>query len=298
MNQLSTPLRYPGGKARLAPYVKKLLSDNKLRDANYVEPFCGGAGLALNILASYAVSDIYLNDLDRAVFAFWKTVTDDNEWFCNKLQGVQCTIDTWFIQRDIWRNKATADLKELGFATFFLNRTNRSGILAGGVIGGKSQNGTWKIDARFNKADLLSRVKAVGRFSSRINVTNLEAKVFLRTVVPNLHGSSLVYLDPPYVEKGPGLYLNSYTEQDHRDLAEVVRTELEVPWMVSYDDHALVREIYAGAPESAINLSYSAYGNGRRVKELLYLSDDLVAPTMAEKRGKYAKPWHAAAEIL
>ena len=293
MNQLATPLRYPGGKARLAPYVKKLLADNKLRDSNYVEPFCGGAGLALNILAGYVVSDIYLNDLDRSVFAFWKTVTEDNSWFCERLQEVPCTIESWLVQREIWRAKDTADLKELGFATFFLNRTNRSGILAGGVIGGKNQNGAWKIDARFNKVDLLSRVKAIGRFSSRIHVSNLEAKIFLRTIVPSLYGNSLVYLDPPYVEKGPGLYLNSYNEEDHRSLAEVVRNELQVPWMVSYDDHPLIRECYAGASESAINLSYSAYGNGRRVKELLYLSDRLVAPTMSERRGKFAKPWHA-----
>jgi DNA adenine methylase len=134
-------------------------------------------------------------------------------------------------------SRDSADLLNLGFATFFLNRTNRSGILEAGVIGGKMQTGKWKIDARYNRAELISRIKAIGEFRSRIFVSNQEAQIFLETVTPTLPEKSLVYLDPPYVEKGPGLYLNSYEENDHRRLAGWVRENLDRPWMVSYDDH-------------------------------------------------------------
>jgi DNA adenine methylase len=202
-------------------------------------------------------------------------------------------METWHQQRLVYKSRDTADLLDLGFATFFLNRTNRSGILEAGVIGGKNQDGKWKLDARYNRIDLVSRIRAIGALRSRIKLYNLEAKDFLSTVQPKLPKKSLVYLDPPYVEKGPGLYLNSYTEEDHRSLAAWVRKHLKVPWMVSYDDHPLIRECYGERTEAEMNFPYSAFGNARRGTELIYFSEQLAPPDMSGHTSRYHQPWLA-----
>jgi DNA adenine methylase len=287
----ATALRYPGGKARLRPYVEALIEQNSLQEINYVEPFCGGAGLALELLFGFSVDIVHLNDFDRSVFAYWHSVLKNNELFCEKISETPCDMHTWYAQREIWQNRENSNLFDLGFATFFLNRTNRSGILGAGVIGGKKQDGKWKIDARYNKGDLISRVLKVGEFKSKIFLYNLEAKYFLRSIVPSLPENSLVYLDPPYVEKGPGLYLNHYQEVDHRQLAEQVITELKHPWMVSYDDHPLIRECYGASEEVKMSLPYSAHGNAKRGNELFFFSANLKPPKMPEKKYRYGKPW-------
>ena len=286
-----TPLRYPGGKARLRPYLEKLISQNRLYDAHYVEPFCGGAGLALQLLMDYVVSAIHINDLDPAVYAFWSSAVDETDALCTLISETPCTMDTWHIQKEVWKRSNHSSKLQLAFATFFLNRTNRSGILEAGVIGGKNQTGQWKMDARYNKDELIARIEEIGKFRSRIRVSNKEALSFLDELAPQLPERSLVYLDPPYVEKGPGLYLNHYDDLDHRRLAEWVRNNLELPWMVSYDDHALIRECYAGCQEASMNLPYSAFGNSRRGTELIYFSEGLEIPDMSARKSRYHQPW-------
>ncbi|PIG28804.1 site-specific DNA-adenine methylase [Janthinobacterium sp. 35] len=287
----STPLRYPGGKARLRPYVEQLLLSNDIADAHYVEPFCGGAGLALELLFRSIVNTIHLNDFDRAIYAFWKTAVYDTENLCRLIRDTECSMKTWYAMREIWRNKNNEDILNLGFATFFLNRTNRSGILAAGVIGGKEQDGKWKIDARYNREDLIKRIELLGMNREKIKIYNLDAKDFLLYMKPLLPNNSLIYLDPPYVEKGPGLYLNHYSENDHRDLANLVKNKLNFSWMVSYDDHPLVRECYGESAEVEMNFPYSAYGNARRGNELVYFSKNLKSPEMMQKNRRYQQPW-------
>ncbi|TAM01112.1 MAG: DNA adenine methylase [Paraburkholderia sp.] len=288
-----TPLRYPGGKARLRPYLERLIEQNHLYDAHYVEPFCGGAGLALELLMNYTVSTIHINDLDRAVYAFWYSATRRTDALCTRIGDTPCSIDTWHEQRAVWVNRAKSNLLDLAFATFFLNRTNRSGILDAGVIGGKNQTGRWKLDARYNRDRLIERIEAIGRFRSRIHVYNQEAVEFLKALQPDLPRKSLIYLDPPYVEKGPGLYLNHYGEEDHRSLAKWVATKLRRPWMVSYDAHPLIRECYGGHTEGEMNFHYSAHGNARRGTELVYFSEGLVPPDMSHRSSRYHQPWEA-----
>lgn len=288
-----TPLRYPGGKARLRPYVAALIVQNGLSDGHYAEPFCGGAAVALELLMSYVVSHIHLNDLDPVVYAFWHSVVHETDAFCDLVESTPCTMDTWHEQRAINRAGKLKDKLALGFSTFFMNRTNRSGILAAGVIGGKNQDGPYKLNARYNKDDLIRRIRAVGRMRSRISVYRHEATTFLTKLQPKLPEKSLIYLDPPYVEKGPGLYLNAFDENDHRALATYVRQELQVPWMVSYDAHPLVRECYGRREHAEMNLSYSAFGNARGGQELVYFSKGLKPPDMTgPRRQESLPPWH------
>lgn len=290
-----TPLRYPGGKACLRPYVERLIACNDLHDAHYVEPFCGGAGLALDLLSNSVVSAIHLNDLDRSIFAFWQSAVHDTDRLCALIEDTPCSMDTWHGMKAIRERAADAEILELGFATFFLNRTNRSGILDAGVIGGKRQDGKWKIDARYNRVDLLRRIQSIGKFRSRIHLSNLEATSFLTEVQPKLPTEALIYLDPPYVEKGPGLYMNHYQEEDHRALAAWISSNLDSPWIVSYDAHPLIAECYSNYTSVPLSLAYSAYGNAKRGDELMFFSPQLTPPKMQNDRSKYLKPWAADA---
>lgn len=285
-----TPLRYPGGKGRLYKYFQRLIAQNGLYDCTYVEPFCGGAGLAIELLRSGTVASVHLNDLDRAVFAFWREAVEYTDRLCQKIAETACDMQTWHDCKEVYRSSHVSSLEDLAFATFFLNRTNRSGILKGGVIGGQSQSGTWTLDARMNKRDLIERIERIGRLRTRITVTNLDAADLVCAFGRRPGENVLMYLDPPYVEKGPGLYLNAYEESDHRRLAGLVEG-LSCNWVVSYDAHELVRQMYGKYQCIDLALHYSAQEHRRVGKELAFFSPSLTPPDMEGVTSRYRRPW-------
>lgn len=270
--QFYSPLRYPGGKGRLAQFLCDLIEANGLTGGTYVEPYAGGAAVALALLNLEHASRIHINDINRSVHAFWRAVLDHPEKLCARVQGASLTIDEWKRQRSV-QASATPDLIDLAFSTFFLNRSNRSGILFGGVIGGQAQDSEWTLAARFNKRDLVERIERVADLRSRITLTNMDALELLRTVGPRLPRRSLVYLDPPYYVKGKGLYEDHYAHEDHERVAAEV-FKLERPWIVSYDNAPEIRAMYAPLRCRTFGLRYSAqsrYEGG----EVVFFSDAL-----------------------
>ena len=227
-----SPLRYPGGKRRLSKLVMRLLDSNKLSDIQYVEPFAGGASLALALLFEDHASVIHINDLSRPVYAFWSSVLENTEELCEKIDDVEVNMAEWHKQRAIYDSRDEASLEELGFATFFLNRTNRSGIIGGGVIGGKGQAGKWSLDERFTKKELIRRIRRIGEYRDRIQLYNQDGIRFTGNVVTGLGDNTFVFFDPPYIDKGQDLYLNNYDIADHRRLEEQV-TQLKQSWVVT-----------------------------------------------------------------
>lgn len=267
-----SPLRYPGGKARLFPFVANLISQNSLFDCDYAEPFAGGAGLALNLLFAGFCNSISLNDLDPAIFCFWHSVTERNDAFCELVEGITFSIDEWYTQREKWESHEKCSPLELGFAAYYLNRTNRSGIIEGaGPIGGYKQLGNYRMDARFSMGEQLSILKAIGSAASAINVTNLDAVTFIKK--RDRREPQFLYLDPPYYVKGQRLYRNSYAHNDHVEIAELVR-QFRGNWMVSYDDVIEIRDIYSWSQPLEIQLQYSA-GPVAMGKEVIFLCDRL-----------------------
>lgn len=270
-----SPLRYPGGKGKVANYVKFLMLENDLVGHDYVEPYAGGASVALDLLFEDYADTIHINDLNPGVYAFWEAALNETADLCERIVATPVTVDEWHRQRAVVISPRSKGL-DLGFATFFLNRTNRSGIIRGGVIGGKGQEGGWKIDARYNTADLVSRVRKIGRHRTRIELTNLDAaELLLRWTTP-AGPPSFLYLDPPYYVKGEGLYDNFYSPDDHAAVAAMVR-ELAHPWIVSYDAVPQIMRLYAGLDSIRYSLSYSV--NTRCLgSEVMFFSPGLERP--------------------
>ena len=270
-----TPLRYPGGKARFAPLISSLMKCNDVLGGHYLEPYAGGAGVALELLFHGHASHVHINDLDPAVHAFWITAKDHTSSLLNLLNSTPVNMEEWYKWRSILRGENEASLVERGFATLFLNRTNRSGILKGGVIGGKNQDGPYKIDARFNKDDLSKRIQKIGEFAASISVYDEDALTLLKRCNQFLPERSLIYLDPPYYVKGQGLYRNFYAHDDHLAIARTLQSrQLNRPWIVSYDDTPEICEMYKASTVLRYGLHYTAQKQYLG-KEVMFFSEDL-----------------------
>lgn len=275
-----SPLRYPGAKWRLTQFVAGIIQKNKFIGGHYAEPFAGGASLAISLLLQGYVSEIHLNDYDRSLYAFWKSVTEHTDDLVDLIHTTPVSIASWNAQKEIQRQKGSASLLDLGFSTFFLNRTNRSGILKGGVIGGRAQEGKWKIDARYHKLNLIKRIERIAAFRTRIHVTKFDALEFLRRRNTSLPPKSLVYLDPPYYVKGQNLYLNAYEHDDHEALAKHMLFEFDRPWMVSYDDVKEIRSLYKSVKKQSFVLSYSATSTERIGREIIFFKPTIKVPRL------------------
>ncbi|WP_303702986.1 DNA adenine methylase [Brevundimonas naejangsanensis] len=273
--QFNSPLRYPGGKARLSQYVAELLALNSMVGARYAEPYAGGAGVALTLLYREYVSHIHLNDLNRSVHAFWWAATHATDRLCARVLDCQLDIDEWQRQRAVQRADEP-DVEDLAFSTLYMNRTNRSGVVRGGVIGGLKQDGPWKMDARFNRADIVKRIEKVGNFASRITISRLDALEFLKSGLPPESTPTLVYLDPPYFKKADKLYDNHYKAEDHVSLASAVAS-IPHRWIVSYDCHDEICDLYKAYTQQQFGISYSA-GPVAKGKEVMIFGPGVKRP--------------------
>jgi DNA adenine methylase len=276
MRKFYSPLRYPGGKGKLAAYFLSLLEANGFDDGSYVEPYAGGAGIALTLLIEGAVKHIHLNDLNYPLYCFWHSVINDTEGLLRKLKNSKVTVESWKRHRRKLTNPTQYDSLDVGFALLFLNRTNRSGIINGSMIGGYEQAGDWKMDARFYKSTLSERITRIALYSNSISIYNLDAIEFLSQIDRKLTASSLIYIDPPYYKKGHRLYDNFYSHGDHVKVAKVIK-QLSSNWLVSYDNVKPISELYRGFRQLEYSLAYSA-GISKMGRELMVYSDMLKLP--------------------
>lgn len=272
-----TPLRYPGGKGKLAKHVKTILQQNDLCDGHYAEVYAGGAGIAIELLLEGYSAEVHINDLNSSIYAFWFSVLNSTDELCKRIQDTDVTIEVWNRQKEIQKNLKEHSTLELGFSTFYLNRTNRSGIINGGVIGGKLQEGTWKIDARFTKSDLINRIEHIAKKKKFIHLTNLDALEYIKTEVPKLPKKSLIYFDPPYYVKGKGLYDNYYNHSDHLEVAKAIKRIKQYPWLISYDDVEEINSIYQELNSVRYNLNYTA-ADRYKGTEVMFFSKNLNLP--------------------
>jgi DNA adenine methylase len=270
----ASPLRYPGGKWRIAPFFEQLLTTNRLESFRYVEPYAGGASLALSLLLKDRVAEIHLNDLAPAIYAFWHSLLTRSRDLIEFIERVPVTPDEWHRQKTVYGQPGKVGNFALGCATFFLNRTNHSGILNAGMIGGKKQDGAWTLDARFNRPELISRVKRIAGYRSRIELSCRDAL----DVINDFRRSkrTLLYLDPPYYRAGNHLYMNAYGHDDHVAVRQAVG-KVSAPWVVSYDDSPAIRRLYKHMRSQKLHLLHTAR-SARDGAEVLFFADGLQIP--------------------
>lgn len=273
MPKCISPLRYPGGKAKLYRKVSELIKNNFDVKPIYCEPFAGGFGLGISLLLNGDISSAIINDFDYCIYAFWKCVVDEalHDNFVEMIRSTEVTIEEWRKQKEIYKNYDCYSVLQVGFSTFFLNRCNRSGILSANPIGGINQTGKYSIDCRFNKETLINQIEKIYSYRNRITVYNKDAV----TLIPEIDtmNNVLFNIDPPYIKAGPLLYKNNYDAEDHKKLGEEVK-QLKNKWIMTYDNNPLVYEIYNGFNIRLYNLSYSLE-NKHKAEEIMILSPSM-----------------------
>ncbi|MCC9739723.1 DNA adenine methylase [Streptomyces sp. MNU89] len=276
MMRYISPLRYPGGKARLSGYINRLICAQDPKPKHYAEPFCGGAGAALKLLVDGAVERIHLNDADPGVAAFWRCVFGMSSELASIIRSADVTIDAWRRASAIYSSPIGKDDLELGFATFFLNRCNRSGILRARPIGGFEQTGKWKMDARFNREALAERIEFLGNYSNRVSLSQQDGREHIRSL-SGLGQDVIAYVDPPYLVQGDRLYMDSLSSSDHTELSAVL-SETPIKWLLTYDAEARITEdLYSKHRCMQFEIAHSAQVRHLGIEYAVF-SDSLTVP--------------------
>lgn len=263
-----SPLRYPGGKGQIYKMIVSILEKNNLIGCTYIEPFAGGAGIAIRLLFENKVNKVVINDIDRSIYAVWYSILYLSDELIEKIKDTEINMDEWYKQKEIQKSKNDVSILELGFSTLFLNRTNRSGIIKAGVIGGKKQNGNYKIDCRFNKEKLIDLIVKISSNKNRIEIYNKDAKEFIDLI--KRKKKKFFFIDPPYFNKGKDLYTNFFSENDHIELAKFIKKKLSnQPLLISYDKCPQIEALYNRYNKETILLNYSVQ-NKKKGEELLF----------------------------
>lgn len=278
---LYSPLRYPGGKGKLAPFMGLMINKMNIQNGTYIEPFAGGAGVALMLLMEGYVDNIVINDYDKAIYSVWRAIVSESENLVDRILHTPVDIEEWKKQKEIYVGQNSKYSLDLAFATFFLNRTNRSGILKGGPIGGLEQTGNYGIDARYNAEKLVERIRAIAKHKKHIKVYNKEIVSFIEHVLPSYGQNTLTYFDPPYFKKGPELYKNFFDKEDHAKIARLILSGVPGNWIITYDDSPEIIELYKQQCIRRYDLNYSAANTGKS-SEVIVFNDDKFCPTNQE----------------
>lgn len=276
-----SPLRYPGGKNKLSAFIAKICIDNNIQ-GHYVEPYCGGASVALFLLLEGFVKKISINDKDKSIFAFWYSVLNKTDELCNMIENVELNTTEWQKQRSVQLNKENVELLTLGFSTFYLNRTNRSGIINAGVMGGINQDGNYLMDCRFNRTELISRIKRIAERKNHIKLYNLDAIKLIDKIQKNKQKDKTVfYFDPPYYLKAHSLYMNHYKDSNHKEVGEKIKSIQGIKWIVSYDNVPEIQMIYSECKKKEFSFKHTAY-QIREGNEVLFLSSNIKQPVIKD----------------
>lgn len=269
-----SPLRYPGGKGKLAPFMGFMLEKMNIKNGTYVEPFAGGAGVALMLLLEGYVDNIVINDYDKAIYSVWRAIITEPENLIDRINQTVVSVHEWEQQKEIYSTDNTKYSLDLAFATFYLNRTNRSGILKGGPIGGANQTGNYKINARYNKDELIKRIRKIAKKKSNIKVYNKDIVSFIEKILPSYDTDTLVYFDPPYYNKGHELYKNFFDKKDHAKIADLILNQVKSNWIVTYDDTPEIINLYQNQCLKKFDLNYSVANTGKSSEIIIFNNID------------------------
>lgn len=274
MNIIPSPLRYPGGKAELYKYIENVINTNELTGCEFYEPFAGGASVSLALLQKGTIKKATLIEKDPLIFSFWKSVFEYTDILCEKIENTEVNVDTWNTMSSFKNIELPVStlIPDLGFAALFLNRTNFSGILKAGPIGGQNQLGNYKIDCRFNKKRLIEAISFLSLYRDRVDVIWTDGISYIKNNKAKLSSSKcFVYIDPPYYNKGKSLYRHYFGNKEHVELADQIKTS-NFPWLLSYDNCVYINDLYCtDSTELKRRTLYFDYSvrTSRKEKEIL-----------------------------
>jgi DNA adenine methylase len=293
-----SPLRYPGGKKRLSGYIAAAIRLNGLRPKLFVEPFAGGASVALQLLNDGLVERIALGERDPLLASFWTTVFTDHEWLVGRLRDTEPTLTNW----DRFKNARHSDDRGRALACVFLNRTSFSGIIApgGGPLGGRAQVSAYTLGCRYSVETLARRITQAAQLSDRVLFVNhgdwrhTVRRVKARKFRP---GEVLYYLDPPFYYKAEKLYRFSFDDAGHQRLHDALGS-LGQHWLLSYDAADPIIEMYKrnGLGPKRVELLYSATNSGKLAEMQELLVTNLPRLPRASRLWRTADEWRRAGE--
>jgi DNA adenine methylase len=273
-----SPLRYPGSKQKLVPYLVELLHHNDVQIDTLVEPFVGGGSVFLHLLMNGLAKNVIIADKDPLIASFWSVVFSEPEALVSYVRRARVTLKSFYRYKRVLKHPGGFGQDQQARACLFLNRTSFSGLLTQkvGPLGGKNQNSPYSIDCRFIRQTLVTRIRALSKFADRVTVLNWDWRKTISYTEELLaengsHKSLFLYLDPPFYRKASDLYPICFQEQDHRDLHGVLR-DLPHNWVLSYDNADEIRELYLDGNHQDVNIEmpYSLNSHAqRREKELL-----------------------------
>jgi DNA adenine methylase len=273
---INSPLRYPGGKSNITPLIRAVLSKRNTEDLIYIEPFAGGAGVALNLLLDGTATKIVLNDYDKSIYSFWRAIKEEPNNLIALIKHTPVTISEWYKQKNVFLFSNNKYSLELAFATFFLNRTNRSGILNAGPIGGYKQDKEYLLNARYNKEMLIERIKKIILYRNKIFIYNQEIRNFIKNILPLYQHNTFLYFDPPYFINGKRLYKNFFTPKDHLEISIYIKNNVTSDWIMTYDDVEDIKSFYNIFPIGKYSLTYSASNKYKGTELIIFKSSHLI----------------------
>ena len=280
------PLRYPGGKASLLNYIEKFITSNKISVQAILEPYAGSAAISIGLLSKGTISKAYINDSDQMIFAFWKTVMNNNKELIEMIDSLEVNLDAWFCYRKYLVDKPLTKFneKDVAMAFLFLNRTSYSGIVKAGPLGGKRQQSRYKIDCRFNKENLKKKIKSIEALSPKVKVFNMDGIQFMKEIIRE-NEDVLIYADPPYYNVGKLLYNQYFDDNKHIQLADYLKQIEEQPWLLSYNANKFIMNLYSDQKMVPIYLDYHTGPYRRNIMEYLF-SNRVIPPFEARERIK------------
>lgn len=300
-----SPLRYPGAQRRLVPYIRSAIHYNDVEPTLFIEPFAGGASVAIQLLGEGTVEQIGLADKDKLVSAFWKVVFSEPEWLIDRVQEVEPSLELWKALKTQVAD-GQLDLYQRAFACLYLNRTSFSGILHphAGPLGGYEQDSEHDIACRFSKDNIIDRIRRLGNLRNRVAFVWNKSWRGSITLIGDMQSRGSIsddvfyYLDPPFFNKSEKLYQHSFGSSDHAQLRNQL-TLLDDNWLLSYDDCEKVWQYYGGLGLTGGSLSfvYGPKSNGTVAKggrtpytqtiltNLRSLPSEVVLWTKSDRRG-------------
>ena len=252
-----SPLRYPGGKSRIIDCLAARFHQDQMD--TFVEVFAGGASVGLSLLEAGLIKKLVINDTDAGVYSFWDSVVNHPEDLLDRLENIVPDKTMYKTCQEILKDPSDWCKEELAWAMLVCNRLSFSGIVRANSMGGKDGT-TEQLLCRWNPKTLEQRIRLIHSMRDRIEVSRIDAVDLIENSA-YWDDKATLFIDPPYVMKGKDLYLEYYDEEDHANLAWMIRTLYQgmpgADIVITYDDCPFIRNEYFFADVEVIGRKYS-----------------------------------------